>query len=122
MISFLDTSDDSDELVRKLIEEKNSLLEDLDELKRDQQEMKDELEEAKEKNTSYVDEIETLKREKEELEEKIEELSAIRTEGSTSTVTEDILVDRDSAADEVSIAWLISLVKADYLWKERVIR
>ena len=97
----LDTSDDSDELIRKLIEEKNSLLEDLDELKRDQQEIKDELEEVKEKNDSYVDEIETLKREKEELEEKIEELSAMRPEGSTSTVTEDILVDRDSAGDEV---------------------
>lgn len=107
-----DTSDDSDELVRKLIEEKNSLLEDLDELKRDQQEMKDELEEAKEKNTSYVDEIETLKREKEELEEKIEELSAIRTEGSTSTVTEDILVDRDSAADEALRAELEELTKS----------
>ncbi|XP_065060252.1 myosin-2 heavy chain-like [Rhopilema esculentum] len=73
-----DSSDGNEEIIKKLVEEKNSLLDELDDVKREARGVKEELDERNDENANLKEEIQKLESEKEELEAKIEELSRAR--------------------------------------------
>ena len=110
--SILDSSDGNEEMIKKLVEEKNSLLDELDDVKREARGTKEELDERNDENANLKEEIQKLESEKEELEAKIEELSRAQPGEPiiVAGVSSDISLaasgaesEHDSAESEVAI-------------------